>query len=72
MNAKVIEFFETSAYWIFFVGMMVVLGTVIFGIFMTNSEIKLMGLTALKFISISMIFALISAVLANRSKKIAE
>ncbi|AWY10281.1 hypothetical protein HYQ09_gp244 [Acinetobacter phage vB_AbaM_Konradin] len=68
MNAKVIEFFETSAYWIFFVGMVIALTTAVFGIFMTNAEIKALGLTSLKFISISMIFALISAIIEKRSK----
>ncbi|AXY82752.1 hypothetical protein KARL1_133 [Acinetobacter phage KARL-1] len=68
MNAKVIEFFETSAYWIFFVGMVIALTTAVFGIFMTNAEIKVLGLTSLKFISISMIFALISVIIEKRSK----
>ncbi|QQO96348.1 hypothetical protein CPT_Minot_154 [Acinetobacter phage Minot] len=68
MKAKVIELFETTAYWVFFVGILVSLCTAIFGIFMTNVEIKTMGMISLKFIFISMVFALISAIIANRSK----
>ncbi|AEJ90207.1 hypothetical protein ZZ1p0154 [Acinetobacter phage ZZ1] len=69
MKTKSVEFFNKVGYSIFAVGMLVALATAIFGIFMTNAEIKTMGFTSLKFIGISMIFAFISSIIDFRQNR---